>query len=167
MVHSESDVIKESVDDKFTNLHIFESLSGDQNQACKNQIEIPPGRSHAMVTDLPETQFKTTKNVNIERLCSILDEWCTFDTYVFFKSKANKDETEKWRETSMTLYFLVFCLCFCVILNYEYVIVQSQSLKFLFHKFSTLWLIVYFVTLIYSFHSKQLQEKRETLLRRN
>ena len=37
---------------------------------------------------------KKTCVVNIERLCEMLDEWCTFDTYKFFKSKADTNSSE-------------------------------------------------------------------------
>ena len=41
--------------------------------------------------DHPVASTEKTSVVNIERLCEMLGEWCTFDTYKFFKSKDDRN----------------------------------------------------------------------------
>ena len=69
----DEDVVKEK---------IVESLS---------QIAI--GKQTKLI-DLPATNIHNPNNLDIDRLSRILEEWCTFETFMFFKSKPAKGEKD-------------------------------------------------------------------------
>ena len=74
-------------------------LKDNENQVnyadcdIKEPTEVRTER-HTKVIKLPATFVGDAHVVNIDRLCEILDGWCTFDTYKFLKSHDFKDSSE-------------------------------------------------------------------------
>ena len=66
----------------------------DTENLTKEPVEVKTIKQ-AKHIELPETCIRKTDVVKIERLCEVLDEWCTFDTYKFFKSKVYNQSCEE------------------------------------------------------------------------
>lgn len=61
-------------------------------------------RNEANFISDPAAKVTTSNNINIERLCTVLDEWLTFDTYKFFKLQFTADQKEMLRLAGKQLF---------------------------------------------------------------
>ena len=87
------ETLDSSYDSRLETANITSKSTSSSSKSMKLEVVTKGGSRKLM--DLPEEPVVKGKDIDTDKLCSLLQEWCTVDTYEYFQMKHSKVESQE------------------------------------------------------------------------